>query len=141
MITCTRRLEFDFAHRVLNHESKCKHWHGHRGVVEIEAHAEGLDSIGRIIDFSVLKQKIGTWIDDNWDHNSIIFDEDLDSIAAFELIKGNKKPFVAPWNPTAENIANHLLTVVCPELLKDSGVTVVKVRFWETPNGSAEATC
>ena len=34
MITCTRRIEFDAAHRILNHESKCKMLHGHRYVVE-----------------------------------------------------------------------------------------------------------
>lgn len=140
MITCTRRLEFDFAHRVLNHESKCKNWHGHRGIVEITAVAPELDSVGRIIDFSVLKSFIGKWIDENWDHNALIFKDDVESIKAFKIISDIKEPFICDWNPTAENICNYLLKTVCPNLLISSGVKVIKVKFWETPNGMAEAT-
>ena len=33
-ITCTRRIEFDAAHRVMGHEGKCKHLHGHRYALE-----------------------------------------------------------------------------------------------------------
>ena len=32
--TCTRRIEFDAAHRVMEHESKCRHLHGHRYAIE-----------------------------------------------------------------------------------------------------------
>ncbi len=140
MITCTRRLEFDYGHRVYKHESKCRHLHGHRGVVEITAAADKLDTLGRIIDFSVLKAKVGTWIDDNWDHNMIFFDQDLEAIQAMDLIKDSKKPFLLPTNPTAENMAKYLLEVVCPLALEGTGVSVIKVVFHETPNGKAEAT-
>lgn len=140
MITCTRRLEFDYGHRVFKHESKCRHLHGHRGVVEVTALADKLDSLGRIIDFSVLKQKIGTWIDENWDHNMILFKDDIEAIKAVESVREGKSPFVTDWNPTAENLARYLLETVCPKVLEGTGVKIVKVKFWETPNGIAEAT-
>jgi 6-pyruvoyltetrahydropterin/6-carboxytetrahydropterin synthase len=138
--TATRLLEFDAAHRVVNHESKCATLHGHRYKVEITARARVLDTIGRVIDFSVLKQQVGGWLDEHWDHNVILFEQDYDTVKALREIPKKKPPFVASWNPTAENMADHLLRVVCPEVLAGSGVTVEKIRVWETPNCFAEAT-
>lgn len=143
MITCTRRLEFDYGHRVFKHESKCAHVHGHRGVVEITAlmgSQGGLDSLGRVIDFSVLKKKIGGWIDEHWDHNFLVYKEDVELVASLYEIEDNRLPFVCDFNPTAENMAEYLLKVVCPRELEGLGVTVIKVVFHETPNGRAEAT-
>lgn len=138
MITCTRVLEFDAAHRVMNHESKCATMHGHRYKVEIEALAE-LDSIGRVIDFSVLKQKIGTWLDTEWDHNVIVFVEDKVTLELARQMPQKKAPWVSPFNPTAENMAAYLLQIICPMLLEKTGVTVRKVTVWETPNCKATA--
>ena len=139
-ISISRILEFDTAHRVMNHESKCSTLHGHRYKIEIEARADALDDIGRVIDFSVLKAKVGTWIDLYWDHNVILFEKDEQTVQAMRWVPKKKEPFIASWNPTAENMADYLLRVVCPEELKDSGVTVTRVVVWETPNCKAEAT-
>lgn len=138
-VKVTRKLEFDAGHRVMNHESKCATLHGHRYTVEVTAEAEQLDSIGRIIDFSVLKEKIGTWLDLHWDHNVIVFEKDIVTKIALMSIPQKKAPWVAEWNPTAENMADYLLRVVCPEQLKDTGVQVTKIRVWETPNCWADA--
>ena len=51
MIICTRKLEFDSAHRVMEHESKCKMLHGHRYALEASFAATKLDNLGRVIDF------------------------------------------------------------------------------------------
>lgn len=140
MITITRKLEFDAGHRVMNHESKCATLHGHRYVVEVTATAPELDSIGRVIDFSVLKERFGTWLDEKWDHNVIVFDEDQEVVTALRRMPRKKEPWVAPFNPTAENMARHLLEQVSPRLFADTSVTVTKVRVWETPNCFAEAS-
>ena len=63
--SCTRRIQFASGHRVLGHENKCRHIHGHNYVAFIHAEAEQLDSIGRVIDFGVLKDKFGGWIDEH----------------------------------------------------------------------------
>lgn len=138
-VTITRKLEFDAAHRVMNHESKCSTMHGHRYTVEITAEAEQLDDIGRIIDFSVLKAKLGTWLDEHWDHNVILFEKDTETVKAMRWIPRKKEPFVAPWNPTAENMAHYLVNKICPELLHGTGVTATKVRLYETVNCWADA--
>jgi 6-pyruvoyltetrahydropterin/6-carboxytetrahydropterin synthase len=139
-IRITRVLEFDAAHRVMNHESKCANLHGHRYKVEIEAQAVELDSLGRVIDFSVIKQKIGGWIDENWDHTCILFADDAVAFNALMSINRNRIPFLAAWNPTAENMANYLLTSICPKLLDTDDIKVTKVTLWETPNCFAEAS-
>ena len=128
--TCTRKLEFDSAHRVMRHESKCRNLHGHRYVAEITACGR-LDSLGRVIDFGVLKQVIGGWIDEHWDHGLIVNEED---IALIHMCKAAEwKVFILPNNPTAENMAPFLLAKA-NELLDDTGVLVTHVRLYETPN-------
>uniref|UniRef100_A0A2C9LAE2 6-pyruvoyltetrahydropterin synthase n=1 Tax=Biomphalaria glabrata TaxID=6526 RepID=A0A2C9LAE2_BIOGL len=142
MITCTRILEFDAGHRVFGHESKCSHAHGHRYKIEIEASAmSGLDSKGRVIDFSVLKGIVGTWIDENWDHGFIVNNEDPLKSLLIQIphcVGGLQKVYVMDENPTAENIAKHLGSKVCPDLLKNTDVTVTHIRIWETPNCYAD---
>ncbi len=139
MKTCVRLLKSDTGHRVLGHEGKCNHPHGHEYRYEIEAAADSLDSIGRVIDFSVIKAKVGKWIDENWDHNFVCNSEDVHMIQAMRSVPGIREPFILPMNPTAENLADYLLRVVCPRELKGTNVTVTRVRVWETQNCYAEA--
>lgn len=133
MITCTRRIEFDAAHRIINHESKCKMLHGHRYALEATFTANELDNLGRVIDFGVIRQLLGTWIDDNLDHNTIlsIADKKLgDNIAA----ETGQKIYYIAENPTAENIAQYIFTEICPKLFADKNVKCVAIKLYETPN-------
>ncbi len=156
MPTCTRRLQFCAGHRVMGHENKCAHLHGHNYVVFLTATQDpnsrgdspwtpsGLDNIGRVIDFSVLKEKVGGWIDEHWDHGFIVYKEDtkvLDLLVDFARGNHNRqKIFRIPNNPTAENMALYLLFTVGPEVLKDTGVKLSSVRVWETENCYADAS-
>lgn len=136
--TCTRKLEFDAAHRVMNHESKCATLHGHRYVIEVTASGD-LDPIGRVVDFSVIKANIGGWIDTHWDHTTLLGSGDVETIAAVSSCPNRKPVAILPCNPTAENLAQFLLLEICPRLLQETGVAVTKIRVWETPNCYAEA--
>ena len=138
-ITCVKTLEFDTAHRVMNHESKCANLHGHRYKAEIHACAPDLDHIGRVIDFSVIKSEVGSWIDNFWDHTSIIYEKDTSTIEALYKIPRNKEFFISNFNPTAENMAKYLLLEVCPRLLASYKIIVTKVVIHETPTCFAEA--
>ncbi|TXH10778.1 MAG: 6-carboxytetrahydropterin synthase [Hyphomicrobiaceae bacterium] len=140
MITCTRRVQFCAGHRVLRHEGKCAHPHGHNYVALFTATTDALDDVGRVIDFSVLKDKLGGWIEKNWDHGFIYFDEDEDMRNIFtEGAIDRWKAFAMPSNPTAENMAHFLLHEVAPFVLAGSGVKVIEVRLWETENCYATA--
>lgn len=133
-------------HRVVGHENKCRYLHGHNYRIHFHCEAEQLDAIGRVIDFSVIKEKLCLWLEENWDHkflvweNDPMFDRDYvivtntdSSSKSFELLDMFWESIVRlPFNPTAENMAAHLIEVVGPEQLKETGVTLVKVIIEET---------
>jgi 6-pyruvoyltetrahydropterin/6-carboxytetrahydropterin synthase len=144
MITVTRKLEFDAGHRLLGHEGKCAHYHGHRFAVLITVQTDpdlqpGLDSVGRVIDFGCIKEKVGYWIDEKLDHNMILHrDDPLRSFLDYGIVGGyGKKPYIMPngENPTSENIAK----LICDESfnLLPKEVLVTQVEVYETPNCSA----
>lgn len=127
-------------HRIPRHESKCVAYHGHRYVAEISCAAEALDDKGRVIDFGAIKELVGGWIDRSWDHTAILQRGDPDPaiavIAASNAAHG-RPVYWLDQSPTAENIVQELARVAA-ELLEPRGVEVVRIRLWETPNGSAE---
>jgi 6-pyruvoyltetrahydropterin/6-carboxytetrahydropterin synthase len=155
-VIITRKLEFDAGHRVLGHEGKCRHLHGHRYVAEITCQAPRLDSLGMVVDFSVIKSKVGGWLDANWDHNFICHPEDPiaglwslqssraesigNSLRPMKQVADNifqgKAPFIMPpeyANPTAENMAAYLYSIAW-QLLRTHHIDVTAVRLYETPN-------
>lgn len=141
----TRRIEFDAGHRVYKHESKCAHIHGHRYVAEVTVEADDLDPLGRVVDFSVLKQVIGDWINHFWDHNLLLNPNDplvnwLSS--AIDRLNNGKQPYLLPeGNPTAENMAKHLFGVVLQFCTSRSWPFYpVHIRMYETPNCWADFT-
>lgn len=139
METAVRKIHFCYGHRVMNHESKCATLHGHNAVVWIHATPiKGLDQLGRVVDFSVLKDVVGGWIDSHWDHTMILFKDDTKTVDLVNLAPSFKKPYILDKNPTAENLAHHLLYEVCPKILKGKGIIVHKITFYETENCYAE---
>lgn len=132
-ITCTRRIEFDAAHRVMEHESKCKHLHGHRYALEVSFAAPDLDKLGRVVDFGVIKEKLGAWIDTHWDHATILYDKDKPLGEAIAQKTGQTVFYLAN-NPTAEHMAEYILREICPKLFKGLGIECTRVRLYETPN-------
>lgn len=129
---CGRRIDFDAAHRVMRHESKCQNLHGHRYIADVQVSAPVLDPLGRVVDFAVIKQTVGGWIDEHWDHGCIVNGDDAEVIALCERA-GWKLYKLAPGiNPTAENMAERLYRQA-GALLEPSGLSVVSVRLYETP--------
>lgn len=164
-ITATRRLQYAIGHRVVGHEGKCRHLHGHNFVFFLTAegvktahafddagkcawhphcvveapNSAALDGVGRVIDFGVLKKLFGEWLEREWDHGLLLWEADLEGKIAAGCIPG-QKAYLLPTNPTAENMAAYLLETIGPMLLKDTGVVLTKVTVWETENGIAEAS-
>jgi 6-pyruvoyltetrahydropterin/6-carboxytetrahydropterin synthase len=124
----------------VGHEGACAYLHGHNYVVFIHASGD-LDSVGRVIDFAVLKERVGGWILENWDHGFIVASHDEDTrraIAAFSSAGLKQKTFVLDRNPTAENLAHFLAIEISPQVLRGTGVKVVKIVVQETENCFAE---
>ncbi|HET9130028.1 MAG TPA: 6-carboxytetrahydropterin synthase, partial [Terriglobia bacterium] len=68
-------------HRVYGHESKCAHLHGHNYRVHFVCEAEQLDQVGRVIDFSEIKHRLCEWLEDNWDHKFLMWEQDPEFLA------------------------------------------------------------
>lgn len=135
MITITRRIEFDAAHRVLGHEGKCKLLHGHRYLCEVTVEASELDPLGRVVDFGVVKEKVGGWVDRHWDHNVLLHAQD--PLRNLPAAIPEQMPYIMSYgNPTAENIAATLYGVAVS--LLPTHLKVVNVRVYETPNCYAD---
>lgn len=137
MITANRYHDFCAGHRVVGHENKCKHLHGHNYRVHFfvepllsSGHPDtGLDEIGRVVDFSVINTTMCKWLEDNWDHRMLLWEED----PLWHIVNYDKIGCVpVPFNPTAENMAEYLVAVVAPPLLKPFGVRLRKVVIEET---------
>jgi 6-pyruvoyltetrahydropterin/6-carboxytetrahydropterin synthase len=142
-LSLIRQLKFCAGHRLYQHESKCAFFHGHNYRVDIEVVGKGggteVDAVGRVVDFSQIKQRMLGWLDAHWDHAFIVYEQDANALAAVRMVEPTKY-FVLPWNPTAENMARYLLEVVAPEVLGDLGVIAREVRVWETEESCAVAT-
>lgn len=136
--TAERYHDISCGHRVFGHESKCAHLHGHNYRVHFIAISdEGLDNIGRVIDFAVMKDKLCMFLEREWDHKFLVFQEDL---WANDLIALDPQGVVLlPFNPTAENLADALLTIYGPKLLEGTGVRLIKVTVEETRKCQASA--
>lgn len=154
-----RSHEICAGHRVVGHESKCRHLHGHNYVFHFHvapkpldgASVKGdpLDQVGRVIDFSVVKTTLCQWLEDNWDHKFLHWEKDglikgLDALLRHDAAVGYEDVEQAdgyhffdslvslPFNPTAENLAQYMVEVIGPQLLDEHGVELVECRIEET---------
>jgi 6-pyruvoyltetrahydropterin/6-carboxytetrahydropterin synthase len=135
--TATRLHDFCAGHRVYGHESKCAHFHGHGYRVHFTVAADKLDKIGRVLDFSVINTRLCQWVEQHWDHRFLLWEQDP-LAHGFSQLDPNSV-VVVPFNPTAEQMAQHLLKMVGPNVLLDTNCFLVKVVVEETHKCSAEA--
>lgn len=150
-------------HRVVGHEGKCQHLHGHNYRVHFTCIADpaitakrskelgipqnsiGLDEIGRVIDFSVIKERLCMWLETNWDHKFLAWVEDWFLIEVFDCVNDSEDDnskdashllgesiVWVPFNPTAEHMAKYLVEVVGPRNLEGTGVMLGEVTIEET---------
>ena len=125
----TRSIEFSYGHRILGHQGICRHLHGHNGVVEVSVEAESVDSLGMVTDFGGLGSTVKGWVDANLDHRMVLSRQDP---AAGVLADLGEPVYLMDDNPTAENMARHILEQLCA-----LRVPAAEVRLWETPSSSA----
>ncbi|HLX54338.1 MAG TPA: 6-carboxytetrahydropterin synthase [Aquella sp.] len=129
-----RKHEIHTGHRVYGHQGGCGNLHGHSYVFHFHCSSENLDDLGMVIDFAIIKSTLCKWLDDNYDHRMILWKNDP---LASELKRLDSSVVIVPYNPTAENIANHLLSVVAPKILHGTQIKVTKVVLEETAKCSA----
>lgn len=136
-ITAVRFHDISVGHTVTGHESKCAHLHGHNYRIHFKIAAKtGLDEVGRVLDFSVIKSILCEWLETYWDHKFLV--NALDPRATLLVEADPKGVVLLGWNPTAENMAEFLLKELGPKILPDH-VELVWVKVEETYKCSVEA--
>lgn len=135
----TRLYEWDAGHRVPQHKSKCKSPHGHRYSGEFTFEGQlvkesGSDE-GMVLDFGDAKAIIAEFIDGQLDHGYM--GQNIQDEIVLKCFEGQGfKVHRVDFPPTAENIADYLLTVLTPKFEDryGTGLKLVQVKVWETPN-------
>jgi len=129
MFEITRSLHFCYGHRLLQHPGKCVHLHGHNGRLRVTLAAQELDAQGMVVDFQLVRERLGTWIDQHLDHRMILQSGD----PALAALRALGEPVVeVPFAPTAENLARYVF-----ETARELGLPVESVRMQETPSCDA----
>jgi 6-pyruvoyltetrahydropterin/6-carboxytetrahydropterin synthase len=156
----TKYIEIDMGHRVPNHKSKCRNFHGHRYKIEVGVDykvisTQGTSDEGMVIDFGDLKQIMMEEIDAKYDHGFVMYEYD-NFKEMFEILKNGEtiineqgivldepekleehvKIHFVPFIPTAENLAKHWFEIIKPKLEKRK-IKIKFVRVWETPTSTA----
>lgn len=128
-----RRESFNAAHRLFNPEwndeknftvfGKCSNpnYHGHNYILETWIEGEIDPITGYVFDLGLLKNIIRSKVTDRFDHRNLNLD----------------CPEFKGLNPTAENIAKVIWTIIRSEIASEYGVSV---RLFETENNYVEYT-
>ena len=130
MHTIVKRFNFCYGHRLMDYAGKCRHPHGHNGVLEIELAGEQLDARGMLIDFGEVKARLVKFVDEELDHRMLLREDDPLAKALSDL---GEEPYLMAENPTAENIAKLVF-----EQAELQGLPIAAVRLCETPDAWAE---
>lgn len=143
----SKEIGIDMGHSVTNHNSKCKHLHGHnyRIVITVDDNliTEG-SSEGMVIDFSDLKRAMMEVLDAPYDHAFVIWEKDPRAQLlqqAHDLWHNDYDKFhQVPFVPTAENLAKHWFDLMKVELRDKYNIRLYQIDVWETPTSCAMYT-
>lgn len=116
---------FDSAHRIYEHEKKCRYLHGHSYRVKVLLRGE-LEEHGMLVDFGILKSKIHDLLD-----HKIILSEKDPLVPLLE--KAGQRLVVLDRNPTAENLAFFIASLI---LRNFKNIKEAEVEVFETPSQS-----
>ena len=110
--------DFSAAHRLRDYKGDCENLHGHNWRVEVSIESQGIDSLGMVMDFKVLKKEVRAFLG-RLDHTY------LNDIEPFNRV-----------NPSSENLARFIFDGLSKRINRD-GLRVKKVTVWESDDAHA----
>lgn len=145
MVTRIKRwVETDTGHRVPNHKSKCRHFHGHRYRWEVVIEGDvvtqkGVSEEGMLMDFSDISLILEREIHDVVDHSFLVYEGDKKAIEALQIMGKEHRTVILPFIPTAENLAKWAFEVVNEHIKTsyDNKLKLVSFNVRETPKSWA----
>ena len=129
MYRVSKSVSFCYGHRLMNHQGKCRHLHGHNARAVIILESDSLDELGMVEDFTAIKQLVWEWLESEIDHTLLLHEDDP---VLPVLENAGERVRVMKDNPTAENIARMIF-----EFVDGKGCPVGEVSLWETDSSSA----
>ncbi|MCX7180485.1 MAG: 6-carboxytetrahydropterin synthase, partial [Proteobacteria bacterium] len=127
-------------HRIPDHQSQCRHLHGHRYAVEITLSgnvvlASGQSVNGMIMDFSEIKSLAKQHLVDAWDHAFLAYQGDA-PVVNFLATLSDHKTVLLDVVPTVENLAVIAFAKLRGVYLDTYGnhLRLEHLRLYETPN-------
>jgi 6-pyruvoyltetrahydropterin/6-carboxytetrahydropterin synthase len=124
MFQVIKIIEFCYAHRLIGYSGKCCNLHGHNGKIEIIVETDSLNELGLSVDFREIKTIMQGWVDVNFDHKTILREDDP---LVPMLQENGQRITTIKVNPTAKYLA-----FLAFEYGKSEGLPITEVRFWET---------
>ncbi len=129
------------------HPDKCKFPHGHTRKVEFVIEADELDGHQMVCDFKIIKEAVGDWLD-IFDHALCMNTADP-AYGDFKARYGDRVIGFENQDPTTELMAKTIFDHTEKALaaygrrgdtryVLQPGVTLVRVRVWETSSSWAE---
>lgn len=134
----TRKGSFDAAHRVMHERVKCFNLHGHTFLYELTFAFKEPDDLGYALDFKEIKRVACAYIDEVFDHCTIINPKDeivrecVEKLGT-KLYEMTIKGPGADCNPSAESIAKELFIQIA-YLMDTENIWLHSIRLYETPN-------
>lgn len=146
MYRICKRIELESGHLLSKHPGNCQFPHGHTRSVELIFAADSLDSNDMVIDFKLIKEMLGDFLD-RFDHALCMNTDD----ANYELFRQSYGERIIPFehqDPTSEAMAYAVYRHTAEALNRAiSGefsfkaracVRLERVRVWETGSSWAE---
>ena len=140
----TRKGSFDAAHRVMHERVKCFNLHGHTFLYELTFVFKEPEDLGYALDFKEIRRVACAYIDEVFDHCTIINPKDTIVKECVEKL-GTKlyemtiKGPGADCNPSAESIAKELFIQISA-LMDTENIWLDSLRLYETPNCWVDTT-
>ena len=143
-----KTIEIESGHMLSTHPDKCRFPHGHSRKVEFIIESDDLDASGMVCDFKIIKQSMGEWLDELFDHSLCMNRKD----PMFDTMKKAYGERIVEFDidPTTEVLAKTFFDAG-KSALNDfhnrypnslytlrSSVRLVRVRVWETSSSWAE---
>lgn len=136
--------QIDAAHRVVGHQGKCARLHGHSYAWQVTVRSSGLNEVGFVVDFAVIKDVLNAW-----DHRTLLWEDDplvcylapgpqlAEDLGEAEDDAGIVR---LPVNPTSEYLSALAARLIMQRARQDNPtVGEVVVRCSETPKSSSIA--
>lgn len=139
-IRVTKEFNFEMAHALWNYDGACKNIHGHSYKLFVTLVGEPItDSnhpkFGMVLDFKDLKKLVKEPVVDYLDHSLVVYRE-AEGQTLSEVRKMYEKVHVVDFQPTCENLVNHIVEKV--QSLLPGDIELHAVKLFETATSFAE---